>query len=223
MKKLIAIMMALVMCCSLVVSASAAKTYSGTGFEITIDVDGDWEDYGDGYYEFYAEDGTCLEIVVYYADELAEEGYTAKTAYDEFLDGYKKLRMASDKINICVHLIFGLPRENTEMMLETVRRVADLRPHQVKIHLLHVIKGTAMAEMYERGEYAPLEKDEYVDIVCRALELLPPETVIGRLTGDGMAEDLLAPMWSTKKVSVINDIDKRLFALDTCQGAKFKE
>ena len=150
---------------------------------------------------------------------LINRGHT----YDEFLDGYKKLRMASDKINICVHLIFGLPRENTEMMLETVRRVADLRPHQVKIHLLHVIKGTAMAEMYERGEYVPLEKDEYVDIVCRALELLPPETVIGRLTGDGMAEDLLAPMWSTKKVSVINDIDKRLFALDTCQGAKFKE
>ena len=150
---------------------------------------------------------------------LINRGHT----YDEFLEGYEKLRGASERINICVHLIFGLPGENAEMMLETVRRVARLHPDQVKIHLLHVIKGTPMAEMYEKGNYVPLEKEEYVDIVCRALELLPPDTVIGRLTGDGLADDLLAPMWSIKKVSVINDIDKKLFALDTCQGAKYTE
>ena len=86
MKKLIAIMMALVMCCSLVVSASAAKTYSGDCFSIKIDVDGDWEDYGEGYYEFVAEDGTCLEILVYSEDVLADEGLTAAEAYEEFLD-----------------------------------------------------------------------------------------------------------------------------------------
>lgn len=150
---------------------------------------------------------------------LINRGHT----YAEFLDGYKRLRAASDKINICVHLILGLPGENDEIMLETVRAVAALRPDQVKIHLLHVIKGTVLAEMYERGEYIPLEKEEYVDLVCRALELLPPQTVIGRLTGDGMAEDLLAPLWSLKKVSVINDIDKKLYALNTYQGARYKE
>jgi radical SAM protein (TIGR01212 family) len=150
---------------------------------------------------------------------LINRGHT----FEEFLAGYERLKNASDRINICVHIILGLPGEDEEMMLETVRRVAKLRPHQVKIHLLHVIKGTAMARMYERGEYTPLEKDEYVDLVCKSLELLPPDTVIGRLTGDGMAEDLLAPLWSMKKVSVINDIDKRLFALDTYQGAKFEE
>lgn len=150
---------------------------------------------------------------------LINRGHT----FEEFLAGYNKLRAASDKINICVHIILGLPGESEDKMLETVRRVARLRPHQVKIHLLHVIKGTPMAKIYERGDYVPLEKDKYVDIVCRALELLPPETVIGRLTGDGMADDLLAPEWSKKKVSVINDIDKKLFDMNTCQGAKFSE
>ena len=86
MKKLIAIMMALVMCCSLVVSASAAKTYSGTGFEITIDVDGEWEDYGNGYYSFYGDDGSCLEVMVYTADELAADDFTVEEAYEEFLN-----------------------------------------------------------------------------------------------------------------------------------------
>ena len=108
-------------------------------------------------------------------------------------------------------------------MLETVGRVALLRPNQVKLHLLHVINGTPMAKMYGNGDYIPLTKEEYVDIVCRALELLPPDTVIGRLTGDGMADELLAPLWSIKKVSVINDIDKMLFARNTWQGARFKE
>ena len=150
---------------------------------------------------------------------LINRGHT----FEEFIKGYEKLRSASDKINICVHIILGLPGEDEEMMLETVRHVAALKPHQVKLHLLHVIKGTPMATMYERGDYTPLEKEEYVSLVCKSLELLPPDTVVGRLTGDGMADDLLAPEWSRKKVSVINDIDKMLFALNTWQGAKFEE
>ena len=150
---------------------------------------------------------------------LINRGHT----FEEFIKGYEKLRSASDKINICVHIILGLPGEDEEMMLETVRRVAALKPHQVKLHLLHVIKGTPMENMYERGDYVPLEKEEYVSLVCKSLELLPPDTVVGRLTGDGMADDLLAPEWSRKKVSVINDIDKMLFALNTWQGAKFEE
>ena len=150
---------------------------------------------------------------------LINRGHT----FDEFVVGYEKLRSASDKINICVHIILGLPGEDEEMMLETVRRVAAMKPHQVKLHLLHVIKGTPMANMYERGDYVPLEKEEYVSLVCKSLELLPADTVIGRLTGDGMADDLLAPEWSRKKVSVINNIDKMLFARNTWQGAKFEE
>ena len=107
------------------------------------------------------------------------------------------------------------------MMMDTVKKVSKLDPDQVKIHLLHVIKNTKLAKMFESGEYKPLEKSEYVSLVVSALELLPPDTVIARLTGDGMADDLLAPEWSRKKVSVINDIDKLLYEMNTYQGKRY--
>ena len=150
-------------------------------------------------------------------DETAERinrGHTFKA----FCEGVARLRRASDKIQICVHVILGLPGEDDEAMLRTVRDVAALRPEQVKIHLLHVLKGTLLAELYEKGEYGPLERERYIRLVASSLELLPPETVIGRLTGDGAAEDLLAPLWSMKKTTVINDVDKLLYATDSFQG-----
>lgn len=144
-------------------------------------------------------------------------------SFKDFVDGYRRLADASDKIEICVHIIFGLPEESREDMLKTVREVAQLRPHQIKIHLLHVLRGTEMANIYERGEYIPLQKEEYVALVADAIELLPPDTVIARVTGDGMGEDLIAPEWSRKKVSVINDIDKLLYERGSYQGIKFKQ
>jgi radical SAM superfamily enzyme len=107
-------------------------------------------------------------------------------------------------------------------MLETVRRVAELRPHQVKIHLLHVLRGTALAELYEAGAYTPMEREDYVTAVVSALELLPPETVIARVTGDGAAEELLAPLWSRRKREVLNGIDQRMAALRTWQGREYQ-
>ena len=91
----------------------------------------------------------------------------------------------------------------------------------MKIHLLHVIRGTRLAKLYEAGEYAPLKKERYVRLVADAVERLPSDVVIGRVTGDGMAETLLAPEWSRKKVSVINDIDKLLFERGTYQGYRY--
>lgn len=107
-------------------------------------------------------------------------------------------------------------------MLETVRRVAELRPDQVKIHLLHVLRGTVLGEMYEAGKYVPMEREAYVSAVVQALELLPPEIVIARVTGDGAAEDLLAPLWSRRKREVLNAIDRQLSVLHTWQGKKYK-
>lgn len=141
-------------------------------------------------------------------------------SFEEFCRGYEKLRERG--IDVCVHLIFGLPGEDREMMLESVRRVAALRPSQLKLHLLYVIQGTRLGEMYELGEYLPMEREEYIETVCDALELLPPETVIGRLTGDGAPETLLAPEWSRRKTAVVNDIDKTLFARDSWQGKKYE-
>ena len=142
-------------------------------------------------------------------------------SFVQFLEGYERLRRASDKVKIGIHLIFGLPGEDDDMMLESVRKVAKLRPDFVKLHLLHVLRSSRLAALYERGEYTPLERESYISLVVRALELLPPDTVIERLTGDGMGDDLLAPDWSRKKVSVINDIDKRMYATDTYQGKNY--
>lgn len=149
--------------------------------------------------------------------EIINRGHT----WAQFCQGYEALRAAGERIHICVHLIFGLPGETREDMLETVRLVAALRPHQVKIHLLHVLEGTALARMYKAGQYIPMERADYVETVVQALALLPPDTVIGRLTGDGMGKALLAPEWSRRKVSVINDIDKELFAKGLYQGIYF--
>lgn len=148
---------------------------------------------------------------------LINRGHT----FREFLSGYERLRQASDKIGICVHLIFGLPGESDEDMLESVRLVAALAPDQVKLHLLHVLRSSRLGRIYKAGGYEPLERERYISLVVRALELLPPDTVIARLTGDGMGEDLLAPEWSRKKVSVINDIDKKMFEENTYQGRLF--
>ncbi len=161
-----------------------------------------------------------VELGLQSSSDATAEKINRGHTYEQFVDGYRRLRNASDKIEICVHIIFGLPGESREEMLETVRDVASLRPGQVKIHLLHVLRGTVMADIYGRGEYMPLEKEEYVSLVADAIELLPPDTVVARLTGDGMSDDLLAPDWSRKKVAVINDIDKLLYERKSYQGIK---
>lgn len=145
---------------------------------------------------------------------LINRGHT----YADFVEGYNRLREGAPRALICVHLIFGLPGEGEAEMLETVRRVAALHPDQVKIHLLHVIRGTVLGDMYAAGTYTPMDREAYVSAVVRALELLPPETVIARLTGDGAAEDLLAPLWSRRKREVLNRIDQLMASLDTQQG-----
>ncbi|MBQ7376088.1 MAG: TIGR01212 family radical SAM protein [Clostridia bacterium] len=159
-----------------------------------------------------------VELGLQSSSDATAERINRGHTYAQFLDGYRRLRESSGKIEICVHIIFGLPGESCEDMLRTVRDVAALKPDQVKIHLLHVLRGTVMGDIYERGEYTPLTKEEYVSLVADAIELLPTDTVVARLTGDGMADDLLAPDWSRKKVSVINDIDKLLYERGTYQG-----
>ena len=161
-----------------------------------------------------------VELGLQTSNDKTAEYINRGHSFDDFCGGFEKLRRASDKINICVHIIFGLPGEKRDDMMRTVADVSRLHPDQIKIHLLHVLRGTVMADIYERGEYTPLSKEEYVSLVADAIELLPSDTVVARVTGDGMAEDLLAPEWSRKKVSVINDIDKLLFERGTYQGIK---
>ena len=161
-----------------------------------------------------------VELGLQTANDKTAELINRGHSFETFAEGFKKLRTASEKIGICVHIIFGLPGETREMMLETVKKVAELHPEQVKIHLLYVIKGTRLSEMYEKGEYTPMNEEDYISTVCDALELLPEDTVIGRLTGDGAGDSLLAPEWSRRKTAVLNSIDKEMYRRGSYQGKK---
>lgn len=162
-----------------------------------------------------------VELGLQTAHDITAERINRCHSFAEFTEAFHILR--EHGIRICVHIINGLPDEDEKMMLDTASQLAALRPDGVKIHLLHVIRGTVLAEMYRSGEYTPLQKDEYIDIVVRQLELLPPETVIERLTGDGDKSVLEAPLWSMDKISVLGGIDKRMAQLDTWQGRLFEE
>lgn len=140
--------------------------------------------------------------------------------HKEFLEGYYKLK--SRGIRVCLHIINGLPFETPEMMIETIKETAVMQPDAVKLQMLHVIKGTRLADMYSNSEFLLLSKEEYINIIVKQLELLPPETVIERITGDGDKSKLIAPLWSTDKISVLGGIDKRLAELDTWQGRLYK-
>ncbi len=140
-------------------------------------------------------------------------------SFDEFLAGYGELKKRG--INTCIHLILGLPGETTEMMIESAKYVASLEPTCVKLHLLHILKGTKIAKEYENGEFETLTLQEYVNTVVDCLEYFSEETVIQRLTGDGGRDTLIAPLWSLKKFVVLNEIDKEMVRRNTYQGAKF--
>ena len=142
-------------------------------------------------------------------------------SYEQFLQGYHALTQRG--IAVCVHLINGLPGETPAQMVESARQVGKLHPHSVKLHLLHVLKNTQLAEEYAAGDFSLLTREAYVSIVCDQLEVLPPETVIQRLTGDGKAADLIGPLWSIAKMQVMNEIDKEMARRESWQGKYFSD
>lgn len=177
----------------------------------------------------------CLEDdVVKYLAELNERTYLwvelgLQTVHDKtgelinrahdykcYVEGVEKLR--KHNIRVCTHIIYGLPQETDEMMLETAREVSKLDIQGLKIHLLHLMKKTPMVKQYEQGLLQFLEKDQYVDLVVRTLEMMPPELIIHRVTGDAPANLLIGPMWSLKKWDVLNSIDRELRERNTWQG-----
>lgn len=141
------------------------------------------------------------------------------TTVEQFDEAVKKLQARG--ISVIVHVILGLPGETKEMMSETVKHVASLPITGIKLQLLHILKGTELASAYEMNPFPLFELEEYCDFVIDCIELLPPDMVIHRLTGDGPRQLLLAPLWSTDKKRVLNTIQKRFQERDTWQGRKF--
>lgn len=140
---------------------------------------------------------------------------------EEFIKGYEKLKKYAN-IRRGIHIINGLPGESEAQMEKTARFASALRPDEIKIHLLYILKGTKAEIMYNNGIITPMSLTDFVSVTVRQLTLLPPETVIGRLTGDAPADMLAAPLWSRKKVCVLNEIDKKMAALDLWQGKEYR-
>jgi len=138
-----------------------------------------------------------------------------------FEDMVKKLRERN--INVVVHIINGLPYETKEMMLETVKYLNSLDIQGIKIHMLSILKDTKLALLYKDENFKTLSRDEYIDIVCDQLELIRPEIVIHRITGDPKISDLIEPDWLCKKVTILNDIDKEMVRRNSYQGCKIKD
>ena len=135
-----------------------------------------------------------------------------------FVNCVKELKKRS--IKVVVHIINGLPYETKEDMINTVKFLNNLNIDGIKIHMLHVLKGTELADMFERKKFHILSKEEYIDIVCEQLEYLDKKIVIHRITGDPNVEDLIEPTWLVKKFCVLNDIDKEMVKRDIYQGDK---
>lgn len=127
-------------------------------------------------------------------------------------------RAKSRGLRICAHVILGLPGESRDEMLAMALELNRLGVDGVKLHLLHVMKGTVLAEMYGKGKVSVMDRDSYAGLVCDFLELLEPQVLIHRLTGDGGHDNLVAPLWSLKKFEVLNLIDAELERRGTRQG-----
>lgn len=139
--------------------------------------------------------------------------------YQCFLDAYRQAKVRG--LRVCVHLILGLPGESREEMLATAEEMARLRVDGVKLHLLHVLDGTPLGELYKQGQVPMFELQEYVELAVDVIERLPPDTLIQRLTGDGPRHILLAPLWSMNKWEVLNAIDAELVRRGSVQGDKY--
>ncbi|HWQ89707.1 MAG TPA: TIGR01212 family radical SAM protein [Desulfitobacteriaceae bacterium] len=124
------------------------------------------------------------------------------------------------RIRVCAHIILGLPGESRTDMLATARALAQLPLQGIKLHLLHILQGTPLAEIYQKKPFPLLTAEEYAALIVDILELLPAGMTIQRLTGDGPPDDLLAPLWSRKKWEVLNAIDAELKRRDSWQGKR---
>ena len=157
-----------------------------------------------------------LQTIHESTSKLINRGHTLEQFEDTVLELRKR------NIDVVVHIINGLPFETKEMMLDTVRYLNKLDIQGIKIHMLFILKDTPILNLYNTTHFHVLTKEEYIDIVIEQLELLRPEIVIHRITGDPIKELLVEPSWLLKKFSVLDDIDKEMVKRDSYQGKKIQ-
>ncbi len=170
----------------------------------------------------------------YQADHLVWLEYGLQSSHDKTLklinrghdvSCFEQSVLMADEypINICAHIILGLPGEDREMMLQTARFLSNLPIRGVKIHLLYVVKDTPLSELYHREGFRCLNRKEYANLVVDFLELLPPDMVIQRLTGDPIQSELVAPLWAKEKQLNLKLIQTTLERRETWQGRDYRK
>lgn len=157
-----------------------------------------------------------LQTIHESTSKLINRGHTL----EQFEEAVLELRKRN--INVVVHIINGLPFETKEMMLNTIKYLNKLDIQGIKIHMLFILKDTPILNLYNTTNFHILSKEEYIDIVIDQLELLRPEIVIHRITGDPIKELLIEPTWLLKKFSVLDDIDKEMVKRDSYQGKRIQ-
>ena len=161
-----------------------------------------------------------LELGLQTSNDITGEYINRKYDFDDFKNALE--RLSKTNIKVCVHVLNGLPGETLDTMLQTVKDIKDLKFDAIKIHMLHIIKNTKLASIYNNEPFEIITREQYIELVVKQLELLRPEVVIQRLTGDPIKNDLIAPDWVLNKTTILNDIDKLMKKLDTYQGSKYE-
>jgi radical SAM protein (TIGR01212 family) len=138
---------------------------------------------------------------------------------DVFEEALRKLKERS--IDVVTHCIFGLPGETEQDMINTVDYIAHSGVKGVKFHLLHLLKDTPLVKLYEQGKLSFLTQEQYINLICKALTMLPEDMVVHRLTGDAPRDSLIGPMWSLKKWEILNEIDNNMQKCNFYQGLYF--
>lgn len=146
--------------------------------------------------------------------ERINRGHT----FEDFMISYRLTK--EFKLPVCVHLILGLPGETKKDMIETAEKLSELKVDGVKIHILHVLRGSTLEKLYAGGKVKLLSQDEYVGLAADLLEHLPKETIVQRLTGQGKPEEHIAPEWAFRKTDTIMKIEEELRVRGSRQGSK---
>lgn len=176
-------------------------------------------------------DNEKLDLIAGYAkDYEVWIEYGVQSVHDRTLEAINRghtfrqteeaiLRTAERGIKVGAHVILGLPGESWDDMVTTAKKLSELPVSGVKLHVLHVLKGTPLEQSYKDGKIALLTRDEYVDIACIFLENLSPDCVILRLVSDAKKEYLIAPEWINNKLAVIAQIEQKFASKGTSQGS----
>ena len=126
-------------------------------------------------------------------------------------------------IKVCAHIILGFPDETREIMLETAKKLADLEIDSIKIHMLTVLKDSPLAKIYDNKPFYLMNMEQYCEIVCDILEILPPNCIIQRIAGTGYSETTIVPKWVNRRFEILNMIDKIMLQRNSYQADKYKK